>query len=152
MSRRITKPEDIRNPEHYFNKFMADEVKREQEENKNFQNKYSSLDEILDSGAGIVCKQKLLSITISTDTHLLRSRGYASVGEWLDDIEDVNLYKALIRLEFHQLQILLYRNEYELSQKEIAEKMGITQQAVSKAEKKAKKIIKKYLSSGCEKT
>lgn len=31
MSRRRTNPEDIRNPEHYFNSYIAREVRREQE-------------------------------------------------------------------------------------------------------------------------
>ena len=34
MSRRRTKAEEIRNPEHYFNRYIACERKKEQEENE----------------------------------------------------------------------------------------------------------------------
>ena len=49
MSRRRTKAEEIRNPEHYFNRYVACERKKEQEEDAEYYNLHCSLDELLRS-------------------------------------------------------------------------------------------------------
>lgn len=51
MSRRRTKAEEIRNPEHYFNRYIACERKKEQEENAEYYNLHCSLDELSEQAA-----------------------------------------------------------------------------------------------------
>ena len=43
MSRRRTKAEDIRNPEHYFKRYIACERKKEQEEDAEYYDLHESL-------------------------------------------------------------------------------------------------------------
>ena len=47
MSRRKTKAEEIRNPEHYFNRYIARERKKEQEEDTEYYNLHESLDSMI---------------------------------------------------------------------------------------------------------
>lgn len=51
MSRRRTKAEEIRNPEHYFNRYIACERKKEQEEDAEYYNLHCSLDELSEQAA-----------------------------------------------------------------------------------------------------
>ena len=52
MSRRRTKAEEIRNPEHYFNRYIACERKKEQEEDTEYYNLHESLDSMILYAAG----------------------------------------------------------------------------------------------------
>ena len=51
MSRRRTKAEEIRNPEHYFNRYVACERKKEQKEDAEYYNLHCSLDELSEQAA-----------------------------------------------------------------------------------------------------
>ena len=151
MSRRKTKPDEIRNPEHYFNKYIAKEVLHDNMQTEGYQEMHRSLETILLGEDPFVSSKSLLSITYSDDTHLLRSHEYNSVADWLADIEDAGLFHALSMLNYRQQLILLYRYDYLLSQCEVADMLHISQQAVSKLERSAKKEIKKFLQKGCKK-
>ena len=48
MSRRRTKAEEIRNPEHYFNRYIACERKKEQEEAAEYYDLHESLDSMVE--------------------------------------------------------------------------------------------------------
>ena len=48
MSRRRTKAEEIRNPEHYFNRYIACERKKEQEEDAEYYDLHESLDSMVE--------------------------------------------------------------------------------------------------------
>lgn len=63
----------------------------------------------------------------------------------------MNRVVAIVMLNYRQQLILLYRYDYLLSQCEVADMLHISQQAVSKLEKSAKKEIKKFLQKGCKK-
>lgn len=151
MSRRKTQPEDIRNPEHYFNKYIAKEVLHDSGQAAHYHEKHHSLEAILLGEDPLVSRKKLLSLTFSEEGYLLRDREYRSVKDWLADIENQALFHALSSLNSRQQLILLYRYDYLLSQREVADLLHISQQAVSKLEQAAKKKIKKFLSKGCEK-
>ncbi len=151
MSRRKTKPEEIKNLEHYFNKYIAKEVLHDNMQTENYQEMHRSLETILLGEDPFVSSKSLLSITYSDDAHLLRSHEYNSVADWLEDIEDAELFHALSMLNYRQQLILLYRYDYLLSQSEVADMLHISQQAVSKLERSAKKEIKKFLQKGCKK-
>ena len=151
MSRRKTQPEDIRKPEHYFNKYIAKEVLHDSGQAAHYQEKHHSLEAILLGEDPLVSRKKLLSLTFSEEGYLLRNRKYRSVKDWLADIENQALFHALSSLNTRQQLILLYRYDYLLSQREVAELLHISQQAVSKLEQAAIKKIKKFLLKGCEK-
>ena len=151
MPRRKTKPDEIRNPEHYFNKYIAKEVLHDNMRTGGYQEMHRSLETILLGEDPFVSSKSLLSITYSDDAHLLRSHEYNSVADWLEDIEDAELFQALSMLNYRQQLILLYRYDYSLSQCEIADILHISQQAVSKLERSAKKEIKNFLQKGCKK-
>ena len=152
MPKRKTKTEEIRNMEHYFNKYIAKEVLHDNMQTERYRKMHRSLETILLGEDPFVSSKSLLSITYSDDTHLLRSHEYSSVADWLEDIEDVELFHALSILNYRQQLILLYRYDYLLSQCEVADMLHISQQAVSKLERSAKKEIKKFLQNGCKKT
>lgn len=151
MSRRKTKPEDIRNREHYFNRYIAKEVMHDAEQTSKYQKVHKSLDSILSGEDQKISKKKLLLIAANEDGYLLRTHEHRSVNDWLADIENENLFHALSKLSYRQQLILLYRYDYMLSQREVADILHISQQAISKEECSAKKFIKKFLSGGCEK-
>ncbi|MGN1027205.1 MAG: sigma-70 family RNA polymerase sigma factor [Faecousia sp.] len=151
MSRRKTKAENIRNPEHYFNRYIAKEVIHDTEETQAYKKRNNSFEAILLGEDPNISRKKLLSIAANEDGYLLKTHEYKSVDDWLKDIENEDLFYALNKLKYRQQLILLYRYDYLLSQREVAELLHISQQAVSKLEQAAKKKIKKFLLKGCEK-
>lgn len=56
MSRRRTKAEDIKNPEHYFNRYIAMEIRHDQEAQNAYDNMFASLDELLSGGENGISK------------------------------------------------------------------------------------------------
>lgn len=151
MSRRRTKPEEIRNPEHYFNRYIAKEVKRDQQEADDYHVINKSFEAILMGEDPDISRRKLLRIAANEDEYLISRREHSSVEDWLIDIENPTLHKALSKLTERQQLILLYRYDYLLSQEDVAAMLHISQQAVSKQERAAKNFLKKFLSGGCEK-
>mgnify|MGYP001635898206 CR=1 FL=1 len=152
MSRRRTKPEEIRNPEHYFNRYIAKEVQHDEAETTAYQSIHKSFEAILLGEDPEISRRKLLRLTANEDEYQLRRHEYRSVSDWLGDIENQDLYRALSKLNDCQQLILLYRYDYLLSQKDVAAMLHISQQAVSKQERSAINFLKKFLSEGCEKT
>lgn len=151
MSRRKTKAENIQNPEHYFNRYIAKEVIHDTEETQAYKKHNNSFEAILLGEDPNVSRKKLLSIATNEDGYLLKTHEHKSVDDWLKDIENEDLFYALNKLKYRQQLILLYRYDYLLSQREVADLLHISQQAVSKLEQAAKKKIKNFLSKGCEK-
>ena len=49
MSKRRTRPEDIRNPERYFKRFMAIEYRKEKKAANRYQAMFDSLDELAEA-------------------------------------------------------------------------------------------------------
>ena len=69
--------------------------------------------------------------------------------EWMELMQSEALLKAFCRLSKEHQSILFLRFYKQQTQREIANSMGISQQAVGKEEKKAIKILWELLSSGC---
>ena len=69
--------------------------------------------------------------------------------EWMELMQSESLFKAFRRLSEEHQSILFLRYYKEETQKEIADSLGVSQQAVGKEEKKAIKILWEFLSSGC---
>ena len=140
MSRRRTKPEEIRNPEHYFNRYIAKEVEHDRQEQDEYEKINKSFEAILLGEEPEISRRKLLRIVANEDEYLIPRHEHSSVENWLIDIENPALYKALIKLTECQQLILLYRYDYLLSQEDVAAILHISQQAVSKQERSAKKF------------
>ncbi len=68
MSRRRTKAEEIRNPEHYFNRYIACERKKEQEEDTEYYNLHESLDSMILYAAGKLKRNTSETSAVSSKT------------------------------------------------------------------------------------
>ena len=110
MSRRKTESTDIQNPEHYFNRYVALEVKRSESEQSRFESKTVSLEELLSGGEEGLSREarRLLMDAGSTDRmeegHIRRS-----FLAWIDYIENPELHKAIKELGNKEKVILTLR-------------------------------------------
>ena len=150
MSKHKTKPEDIRDPERYFNSFVATEVRRSTESTQEYYKMFDSLDQIiedvLDGHRGQYTRALAAEDPCVSLEDLQRCE---SPSEWMELMRSEALFKAFRRLSEEHQSILFLRYYKQQTQKEIADSMGVSQQAVGKEEKKAIKILWEVLSSGC---
>ena len=63
---------------------------------------------------------------------------------WVDTLEDLRLLQAIKTLSIEELEILTFLTLEEHSQKELAERWGCSQRAISKKFQKIKKIFQKW--------
>lgn len=70
MTRRKTKPEEIRNPDHYFKKYIAMEIKHDQIETDEYHRMFLSTDAILEGGEDGVSRDRLLTLSINAKGEL----------------------------------------------------------------------------------
>ena len=152
MSRRKTKPEEIRKPSGYFAKFIAMENKRNEIDTTEYYKANVSLESLIVGGEEGVGKS-IRWCFISNEENLDFEKALAEERffGWIDLIDNPRLHKCVVNLPQNQLVLLTLRFQYCKSQAEIADMMHISQQAVSKLEKSAKKEIKKFLQKGCKK-
>lgn len=145
MSRRRTNPEDIKNPEHYFNSYIAKETRREQEAAAEYYEFFDSLTEAFPYGLDVPGRGKqLLAVCCMENDPFEHEASETSLLGWIDQIEDRRLYTAINGLTERQKILLSLRYQQCLSQKDTALAMGITQQMVSSSENRILKKIKKY--------
>ncbi len=143
MARRKTDPKDIRNPEHYFNRYVALEVKRNESEQAKFESKTVSLEELLTGGEEGLSREARTLLTDAgrtdgmEDGHIRRS-----LLAWIDYIENPELHKAIIELGNKEKVILTLRFHLCFTQREIAELFHLTQQSISKQESRILKKIR----------
>ena len=99
MSRRRTKAEEIRNPEHYFNRYIACERKKEQEEDAEYYNLHCSLDELSEQAAAGFHHDFVYFFSVNRENEDME-RLYAkkNVFGWIDQIENPKLQKAVAQL------------------------------------------------------
>lgn len=64
---------------------------------------------------------------------------------WIEEIEDEQLYKVISSLAERDKKILTYLLYDSLTQTEIAEQLGVSQQSISKRIKKYQIILEKWL-------
>ena len=152
MSRRKTKPEEIRNPEHYFNKYIAMEVKKDQETQQEYNDFFCSLDEKLEGGEAGQGKSAAMLLSVNVDNaELEHSLADSSLLAWIDYIENQLLHRAIKQLPREHQILLTLRYKLCLSQEQVGDMLGMTQQAVSASEKRFLKYFREILSGGCEK-
>ena len=66
--------------------------------------------------------------------------------EWMEEVNDFNLYQAIVDLPYDEKYMLTLRIGLELSHREIAEKMGMSENAAKlRFSRLMKKIEKLYL-------
>lgn len=152
MSRKRTKPEDIRNSDHYFNRYVAKEAVHIRGEQQIYNSFFSSLDEMLESGAEGPGSSALMSVATNINNCNLEDAS-AALTEfgWIEQIENVALYEAISIMPVSHKRILTLRFQHNLSQPETAKLLGVAQQTVSRYEKRIIRKIKKFLKTGCVK-
>ena len=149
MSRRKTKAENIKNPEHYFNSMIKKELERDKNKTAKYHTMFISYDEITDMDSIRMNRDILLQLVAKQGKEL--HSGEAPWLSWFESFENETLYFAVLRLTQRQ-QFILYRRFYlEYSQEQIGAFLNIPQQAVSSNMRTAIKKIKKFFAGGCEK-
>ena len=152
MPRRKTKPEEIRNTANYFSKYIAMENKRDEIDKTEYYKINMSLESLIvggEEGVGKAIRRCFVSNEDNSDFE--KALAEESFFGWVDLIDNPRLHKCVVNLPQNQLVLLTLRFQYCKSQAEIADMLHISQQAVSKLEKSAKKEIKKFLQKGCKK-
>lgn len=145
MSRRKTKPEEIRNPEHYFNRMIALEVKREQIATADYQEHCQSLEAMLEGGDEGPCRESAMLLATNTDgSEYDRYVETSSFLGWIETFKNPTLYDAVKTLPLEDQQILTYLFKECLTVREIAEVMNIPKSTVDRRSKKIKKIILEF--------
>ena len=149
MPRPKTKPEDIKNPTHYFNRYIAMEVLHDQEATSDYYEVFSSLDEMIQHDSEAIGRKKLLQMAINENGELFEAEGECkNVDAWLSKINNKTLHAALLKLTYKQQYVLFLRYCCEESQYEVARILGIAQQNVSRLEHRAIKKLKKFCQGG----
>ena len=145
MSRRRTKAEEIRNPEHYFKRYIACERKREQDEDTEYYNLHESLDSMVErASAGYDhSSYRLFSVNLENE-EIEDALAKRNLFGWIDQIENPQLHKAVSNLSTEKKTLLTLRYQYQKTQQEVSRIMHIGQQAVSKSERGILKEIKKF--------
>lgn len=143
MSKRRTKAEDIKNPEHYFNRYIAMEIRHDQEVQKAYNNRFDSLDELLTGGENGLSKtaSKLLEAN-SGERDLEEMLCNTSLLAWIDYIDNPRLYEGVRSLTKNQQIFITLRFRFCYTQKEIADYFQVKQQSILNQEKR---IIKKLM-------
>ena len=142
MSRRKTKAEEIRNPEHYFNKYIAMEIRKDKEKDDEYYEMFDSLEELTDSGRR-TSHEKLMLVAVNVDDGELEAALCEStLFGWIDYIENPTLHKAIRVLPDEDKFFLTLRFKNGLSQKETAEVMRVVQSSISRREKRLKKYFR----------
>lgn len=140
MSRKRTTKDSIRNPENYFNRFIALEIQREKHKQFKIHDMELSIEEhVLD-----------ISITYQCATNKAQDDfERVTLGDerlsWIETIKDERLYNAIQQLSEQQKLILVMYFHEGLTQQEIAEFLQVTQVNVSKRIMKIfEQIVKFY--------
>ncbi len=142
MSRRKTNPEDIRDPEHYFNRMVALESKRDRIADSKYQEVNASLESMLEGGDEGPSKESAMLLAINIDdSEYERYIEETSFLGWIEAIKNPTLYAAVQALSQEDQQLLTYRFKECLTVRETAEIMGTTKSSVDRRTEKIKKFI-----------
>ena len=145
MSRCRTKAEDIKNREHYFNRYIAMEVRHDQEEQDVYNNMFASLDELQEGGEkGLSQKACKMLAAGSEENNLEEMLCSTSLLSWIDYVENPKLYEGLRSLTTEQQIFVTLRFRLCYTQDEIAAVYQIKQQNVSRREARIIKKLKKF--------
>lgn len=152
MSRRRTKKEEIRNPEHYFNRYISLEKRRDEEAEDEYYEKYPSLDEMQDNLELSNGRAQLLTAINIDGNDFDRELSEKSALSWIDNIENPWLLKAVKQLPIRDQYLITYRYKFCHTQKETAALLSVSQAAISYKERTIKKFLKKNLKNPYKKS
>lgn len=145
MSRRKTKPEEIRNPEHYFNRYIAMEVQHDLNADAEYHRRCASLEELLTGDGEHTSHASLMLIAVNENDELfdqyISDRSFLG---WIEVIENQTLYAAIKSLSVEDQTLLTYRFKLCLPQAQTAEFMQVPQTNISYRERRVKKIIRDF--------
>lgn len=153
MPKRQTKAEDIRDPWHYFNRYISKEILQDQKKQAEYYKMFASLDELLsEETAGLSRRTQMLLATNLDGAGFERELSEMSPFAWIEQIGNPDLYTAIQRLPLDEKYLLTFRYQFCFSQRETAALLGVTQQSISQKERTLKKFFRKILKKGCQKT
>lgn len=142
MSRRKTDPRDIQNPEHYFNRYVALESRKDRIRQREYDSFFCSLDSKLSERS--LSMQRYLAINDSY-TDLEAQMIARNPLSWISYIESPALFQVLSGLPRQQQLLLTYRYYFCLTQRETAKLLGCSQSAVLRCEKRLLHNLKNAL-------
>ncbi|MGI6153371.1 MAG: ArsR family transcriptional regulator [Christensenellaceae bacterium] len=134
--RRRTQPEDIRNPEHYFNRMMALTTMRERiaaNKRKAFETPYED-------------QEYRISIDSCFDEYEHETLICSEVGEftWIEMIESPQLFSAINKLSFEDKLIMTLLAKDGYKPKDVAEMLGCTRGKIYHHMRKLRKLLKSF--------
>ena len=146
MSRRKTKAGEIRNPEHYFNRYIACERIKELVEDAEYYDLNKSLDSMMERAAVGFDRDTYYFFSINLENEEIEDAlAKESILGWIDLIENPQLHKAISSLSTEKKLLLTLRYQFRKTQREIAQILNIKQSSVCEQERRILKDIKKYL-------
>lgn len=130
----------IKNPEHYFNRYISCEIKNDNKKKIKIREHECSLDQKLEEGQVPItlicnCNGEQFEELFSSQEMLL----------WVENIENESLYCALRKLKSSQLHLIYLHIVKGYSQREIAAQLKVNQKTISTNINRAIKKIKKFL-------
>lgn len=142
MPKKKTKKEEILNPEHYFAKWLRQEKKHFETIEYERRNKEISLEalEMTDREVSFFC-----SVNQKGELYA-HVEGDFPEFEWMEEVNDFNLYQAIVDLPYDEKYMLTLRIGLELSHREIAAQMGMSENAAKlRFSRLLKKIERIYM-------
>ena len=138
MSKRKTRAEDIRNPEHYFNRYIALEVKHDQIKQTEYEKQAVSLETEF-------CEKDYPGYhSIGTCEDELEKSSCTDGGcDWIDHLDNHLLFEAVNCLTARQKKILTMFAMQEMTMQEIADELGVSQPAIAQNISTIRKKLKK---------
>ena len=152
MSRRKRNAEEIQKPENYFNRYIALEIQKDRARDRQYYDRYVSLDALLEGKKMGNHKYRVLPACNlggeDYEAHIVES----DVFGWIESIEHPGLLEAILQLPAKDKLLLTLRFQYCLSQAEIAQAMGAHPGNCELARRSAQKKIKIFLKTFNKKT
>ena len=110
MSRRKTRAEDIRNPEHYFNRMVALEHLRDEQDTAKYIKQFPSLEAMIESGNEGPGHNSVMLLAVNENGEEFdRYITHASMLGWLEVIDYETLYQAIYSLSYEDKLLLTFR-------------------------------------------
>lgn len=151
MSRRRTKAQEIRNPENYFNKYIAMEIRKDREKDEEYYEMFVSLEDALSSSGRKSHKTLMLMAANIDDRELEKKLADTTLFGWIDYIQDSTLYRAIKALPDEDKYFLTLRYKHCLTQRDIALMLHMTQSAVCQREQALKKFFRDFFKNAYQK-
>ena len=142
MSKRRMDSREIHIPEHYFNRYVAMEVRKNRQRQREYERFFCSLESKLSERFSSTQR----SLAVNSDGTDLEAQMIARDPlAWIDYIESPTLSREMARLTRQQQLLLTCRFYLCLSQRETAKFLGCSQSTVQRCEKRLIRKLKKSL-------